>query len=163
VESLKEMQEVVQAALENVRRVSQRLHPNVLDDYGLEGAVEWYSKQAGDQSGIAVTFLREPGQALVVPPEVAIHVYRIVQESLNNLVRHSHSEKAWVRIGRHGDVLRVEVEDRGDGLPEAPAQRNGLGLVAMRERAELVKGQLTLTRPQEGGTLVRLEVPLTVS
>ena len=163
VEGFEEMRGIVQTALENVRGVSQRLHPNVLDDYGLEGALEWYAKQTGGQSGINVTFEKEIGHALVVPPEVAIHVYRIAQESLTNVVRHSRSERAWVRIGRHADVLKLEVEDRGKGLPGAPERLNGLGLVAMRERAELVKGRLTLARAPEGGTLVRLEVPLTLS
>ncbi len=162
-QSIDETRQVVQDALENVRQLSQRLHPNVLDDYGLEGAIEWYVDQVRNQSGLSIAYEKERGWAAVVPPDVAIHIYRILQESLNNVVRHSHAKNAWVRLGRHGMALRLEVEDRGVGLPEVRDRADGLGLVAMRERAELMQGRLTLSRPREGGTLVRLEVPVTLS
>jgi signal transduction histidine kinase len=95
-----------------------------------------------------------------LPGETAIHVYRILQESLNNVVRHANSAVAWVRLRRDANELQLEVEDRGVGLPPPSDRRDGLGLVGMRERAELVRGRLVLSRPAEGGTLVHLEVPL---
>lgn len=160
---LREMQEVVQGALEGVRGLSQRLHPNVLDDYGLEGAIEWYVKTIREQSGVTVTYEKDGGGVPYVPPEVAIHVYRIVQESLSNVIRHAKAEAAWVRLGRHDDTLRLEVEDHGVGLPDKSIRSDGLGLVAMQERAELVRGKLSVERLRRGGTRIRLEVPLGIS
>ena len=160
---LREVQGIAQETLENVRRLSQRLHPNVLDDYGLEGAVEWYVQQVREQTGLTITYEKQ-GEALkALPTETAIHVYRIVQESLNNVVRHANSAVAWVRLRRSANELELEVEDRGVGLPPQSERRDGLGLVGMRERAELVHGRLALSRPAEGGTLVHLEVPLKTS
>jgi signal transduction histidine kinase len=160
---LREVQGIAQETLENVRRLSQRLHPNVLDDYGLEGAVEWYVQQVRDQTGLTITYEKQGEAVKALPTETAIHVYRILQESLNNVVRHANSAAAWVRLRRNANELELEVEDRGVGLPPQSDRRDGLGLVGMRERAELVHGRLVLSRPAEGGTLVHLEVPLKTS
>ncbi len=94
-----------------------------------------------------------------VPEGSAIHVYRIVQEALNNVARHSKSRTAEVRMRYHNGRLSLEIEDHGVGLPLS-GPRNGLGLIAMRERAELLKGTLTFQRPPTGGTKLHLEVPL---
>ena len=157
--SLRETQQIVQEALDGVRSLSQRLHPNVLDDYGLEGAVEWYVRTISEQTGLNIECKKDGEWSIVVPPETAIHVYRILQESLNNVIRHANSKVAWVRLKRSSRKLELEVEDRGIGLPEDSQRSEGLGLVGMRERAELIRGNLTFKRPAEGGTLVRLEVP----
>ena len=83
----------------------------------------------------------------------------MLQEALNNVARHSGSRQAWVRLRFEANTLELAVEDHGKGLGTTLARR-GLGLVAMRERAALVGGTLELARPREGGTLVRLRVPL---
>jgi signal transduction histidine kinase len=89
---------------------------------------------------------------------VGIHIYRIVQEALNNVVRHSGASAAYVRFGFRPEGLLVEVEDRGKGLP-AERSKRGIGLVAMRERAELVGGKIVWLAGPNGGTTVRLEIP----
>jgi signal transduction histidine kinase len=87
-----------------------------------------------------------------------IHVYRVLQEALNNVTRHSGARQAWVRLRFLPEKLELEVEDHGAGF--APqAAKPGIGLVAMRERAELLGGTIEFVRPAEGGTLVRLSVP----
>ena len=87
-----------------------------------------------------------------------VHVYRVLQEALNNVARHSGAREAWVRLRFEPEALQLEVEDHGRGLANNGA-RQGIGLVGMRERAELLGGSLQLTPPLEGGTLVRLRVP----
>jgi signal transduction histidine kinase len=155
-----EIKEVTQDALNGVRRLSQRLHPNILDDYGLQGAIEWYTRQIGEQSGLDAKFESSGGAVPAVPQETAIHVYRIAQESLGNVVRHSGSPSARVRLGFEQGILKLEIEDRGTGMPSAPERPRGLGLVAMRERAELIGGRLSFSEPTGGGVLVRLEVSI---
>jgi signal transduction histidine kinase len=81
-----------------------------------------------------------------------------MQEALNNVARHAAVERAWVRLRFLPKSLELEVEDHGGGFP-VQSSRQGIGLVAMRERAELLGGNITFTRPAEGGTLVRLTVP----
>jgi two-component system sensor histidine kinase UhpB len=155
-----EIKEVTQDALNGVRRLSQRLHPNILDDYGLQGAIEWYTRQIGEQSGLDVRFESAGGAIPAVPQETAIHVYRIAQESLSNIVRHSGSPSARVRLGFKEGILKLEIEDRGSGMPPAQQRPQGLGLVAMRERAELIGGQLSFNESSGGGVLVQLEVSI---
>jgi signal transduction histidine kinase len=155
---LREIGEIAQTTLDNVRGLSQSLHPSILEESGLEHTIEWYLSTLERQLGVTVSYERS-GPPALVDSAVAIHVYRVLQEALNNVARHSGSPRAWVRLRFEPDVLQLEVEDHGKGFGGASARR-GLGLVAMRERAELVGGTLEFGRPDEGGTIVRLRVPL---
>jgi signal transduction histidine kinase len=86
-------------------------------------------------------------------------MYRVLQEAMNNVTRHSGAKNAWIRLQFLPHSLRLEVEDHGTGF-STQRVRQGIGLVAMRERAELLAGKLEFVKPAEGGTLVRLTVPL---
>ncbi len=158
---LTEVREIAQSTLDKMRSLSQVLHPTILDDYGLERALEWYAQQFGKQTGIDLRY-EKTGSGPPVPDSAAIHVYRILQEALTNVVRHSRSSTVCVRLKLAAERLEMQVEDRGVGLPQNGAQPevNGLGLVAMRERAEILGGKLEFRRPAEGGTLISLDVPL---
>jgi two-component system, NarL family, sensor histidine kinase UhpB len=94
----------------------------------------------------------------LVDSAVAVHVYRVLQEALNNVARHSGAVDAWVRLRSSDDMLELDIEDHGRGLDGAN-ERRGLGIVTMCERAELLGGTIEFLQPQEGGTLVRLQVP----
>lgn len=154
---LREIGELAQSALNNVRSLSQTLHPAILEEAGLESAIAWYLPTAERQIGIPVGYERS-GAKLPVDAVEGIHVYRVLQEALNNVARHSGADRAWVRLRVAGGVLGLEIEDHGKGLGSDPG--HGLGLVAMRERAELLGGTLEILRPAQGGTLVRLKVPI---
>ena len=159
---LREVREVAQATLEKTRNLSQLMHPSILDDGGLEKAIDWYLPVFEKQTGIKVRYEKK-GTGPAITDRVAIHVYRVLQEALNNLARHSGSTQAVVRLAFPPGRLNLEVEDRGAGMPESRngATRRGIGMTAMRERAELLEGTFEVVRPGEGGTLVRLDVPLT--
>jgi signal transduction histidine kinase len=94
-----------------------------------------------------------------------VQIYRVLQEALNNVSRHSGEREAWVRLTFSGGELGLDVEDHGKGFssngstPGGHRSSQGIGLVGMRERAELIGGTLELLQPNEGGTLVRLTVP----
>jgi len=158
---LREIREVAQTALDNVRGLSQTLHPSILEELGLESTIDWYLSTVEKQLGITVTYERS-GTAPPIDATIGIHVYRVLQEALSNVARHSGSDRAVVRLLLNAGTLELEVEDRGKGLNPATG-RQGLGLVAMRERAAIVNGTLELRRPPSGGTLVRLSVPLAVA
>ena len=157
---LREIGEVAQTALDNVRGLSQTLHPSILEELGLESTVDWYLSTVEKQLGITVSYERA-GTAAPVDATIGIHVYRVLQEALNNVAKHSGADRATVRLRIDREALELDVEDHGKGLIPGNRSEQGLGLVAMRERAELVHGTLAFTRPPEGGTLVRLKVPLT--
>ncbi len=158
---LREVREVAQEALEKMRSLSQGLHPSILDDGGLEKAIDWYIPVFEKQTGIQVQYEKQSTNP-AIPERVGVNVYRVLQESLNNVARHARTKKAWVRAKLLPDAVSLEVEDHGVGIPErgAGTTRGGIGTVAMRERANLLQGTLEFLRPAEGGTLVRLRVPL---
>lgn len=157
-DDLREVQEIAQATLDRVRGLSQSLHPSTIEDAGLDVAIESYLSHLDRQVGLKVTFERT-GSRASLDPAMAIHVYRIVQEALSNVVRHARATQASVRLDLGADRLLLEVEDHGVGLPPE-GDRRGLGLVGMRERAALVGGTVTVSTPATGGTCVHLEVPL---
>ena len=157
-EQLREVREIANHTLERVRGMSQMLHPPVLDDYGLEKSIEWYLGQFQKQTGLTVHY-EKTGAAPFIGDLTAIHVYRIVQEALNNVARHAHTQEAWVRARYAPASLEVEIEDHGAGLTAGPS-RPGMGLIAMRERAGLLQGSIEIAGRAGGGTLVRLCAPL---
>jgi signal transduction histidine kinase len=154
---LREVAEIAQSALDKVRSLSQALHPVMLDEAGLESTLDWYVPTVERQTGISISY-EKSGQPFPIDGSAAIQIYRVVQEALNNVTRHAGAKKAWVRLRFGEQALQVEVEDRGRGFAVAGA-KPGIGLVAMRERAELLQAQIDVTHPEQGGTLVRLIVP----
>jgi len=154
-----EVRDIVQSTLEKIRALSQALHPVVLDDAGFEGALGVYLPGFEKQTGIEIRYEKD-GESRTVDRDVAIHLYRVLQEALNNVARHSKSTHAAVRLRYLPESVVLEVEDDGVGFP--PVKENqGMGLVSMRERAELVNGQIEfLARNGGSGALVRLTVPL---
>jgi signal transduction histidine kinase len=155
---LRETAEIAQTMLTQVRSLSQTLHPAVLEQAGLEGTIDWYLSTVERQLGIPVSYERD-GAPVSVDGATGIHVYRVLQEALSNVARHSGATQAWVRLRSKGAALQMDVEDNGKGF-DAAAPPRGLGIIGMRERAELVGGTLEFLRPPGRGTLVRLTVPI---
>ncbi|MGH9492489.1 MAG: histidine kinase, partial [Terriglobales bacterium] len=133
---LREVCEVVQSSLDKVRSLSQALHPVMLDEMGLESTLDWYIPTVERQTGLALSY-EKSGTPFVVDGGVGVHIYRVLQEAVNNVARHSGAKQAWVRLRFLPEALELEVEDHGCGLA-AQGSKPGIGLVAMRERAELL-------------------------
>ena len=154
---LREVREVTQSTLDRVRSLSQALHPVMLDEVGLEKTLDWYIPTIERQTGITICYEKH-GEPFRVDAGASVHIYRVLQEAINNVARHSGAKQAWVRLRYSLSTIELEVEDHGAGLTERRSGR-GIGLVAMRERSELMNGQIQFLRPAQGGTLVHLEVP----
>ena len=155
---LQEICEITQSTLNNVRSLSQALHPVILDEAGLESALDWYLPKVEKQTGIAISY-EKSGASFYLANSAGIHIYRVLQEALNNAIRHSRTTQVWVRLRYLCSVLLLEVEDHGDGFPAQPV-RSGIGLTGMHERAELLGGQIDFLKAAPAGTLVRLTVPI---
>jgi signal transduction histidine kinase len=154
---LGEVRDIAQTTLDNVRSLSQALHPVMLDETGLESTMDWYIPTVEKQTGIDISYVKT-GVPFAVDGNAAVHIYRVLQEALNNVARHSGARDAQVRLKFFPDGLELEIEDHGKGS-ESPATPTGIGLVGIRERAELLGGSIEFKRPSSGGTLVRLKVP----
>jgi signal transduction histidine kinase len=154
---LGEVRDIAQTTLDKVRSLSQALHPVMLDETGLESTLDWYIPTVEKQTGIDISYLKS-GAPFAVDGNSAVHIYRVLQEALNNVARHSGARQAQVRLNFLAESLELEIEDHGKGN-DGSVSRNGIGLVGMRERAELLKGTIEFRRPPQGGTLVTLKVP----
>ena len=154
---LLEVREIVQITLEKVRSLSHALHPVVLDEAGLEGALDAYLPTFERQTGIEVGY-EKTGEGKELDRALSIHLYRVIQEALNNVARHSHSKRAAVRLRFLTKAIVLEVQDEGIGFQEQFTQ--GLGLISMRERAGLVNGTIEFAKGDKGGVLVRVTVPV---
>ncbi len=152
----REIQEIVQSTLDKVRSLSHALHPVVLDDAGLASALDAYLPGFEKQTGIRIRY-EKTGTARELDRPVATHLYRVLQEALNNVARHSKSATARVRLEFQPQAVVLEVEDHGIGFGQPG--RKGMGLVSMRERAELVNGRLEFADVEGGGALIRMTVP----
>lgn len=157
---LAELAETVQRSLGDVRRISLELRPGALDELGLVNALISLCTRVSDQSGIRVhRALQAPAPEM--SPEVELAIYRIAQEALTNVMRHSHASEATVSLGCESGDLVLSVTDDGRGLP---VQINeGGGLVGMRERAMLIGAELETSSgagPGGRGVRVTLRLPL---
>ena len=143
-----------------MRSLSQMLHPAVLDDYGLAKGIEWYAGVFERQTGIPTTVSLR-GEPVRITGQPATHCFRIVQEALNNAVKHSGTKSAEVDMIFSADTLTVNIRDFGRGVtPAKKGSKPGLGLIAMRERAEILGGKLHISSSPEAGTTVSLKMPL---
>ncbi len=157
---LTEVREITHNTLEKMRSLSQMLHPAVLDDYGLAKGIEWYAGVFQKQTGIDTEVVIK-GTPLRITGQPAIHCFRIVQEALNNTAKHSGSKLAKVELRFTDVLLTITVQDFGRGVHASKrGEKPGLGLIAMRERAELLDGTLHVSSEAGSGTRVSLEMPL---
>jgi signal transduction histidine kinase len=155
---------LVEQALLQVRNLSLDLRPSLLDDLGLVSALLWYAERQGERTNTEIEVVTDPLPARL-PAEIETACFRIVQEALTNIARHSHARKARVELCRRGDYLEVIVRDNGVGFDPKDAQArasagSSMGLLGMRERAELAGGQLTIDSVPGKGSTVKLLIPL---
>jgi two-component system sensor histidine kinase UhpB len=154
-----DLQDEVRASLEDLRRIAIELRPEALDDLGLISALAVLGQRFAERSGLHVDERIAPGLPELAP-EVELVVYRVAQEALTNVARHSGSDRAELRLESEDGRLVLTVSDRGRGLPAGSVR--GTGMRGMRERATLIGATLKISgRPGAGGTEVRLEVPVT--
>jgi signal transduction histidine kinase len=155
----------VRAELEDlalvVRRVANHLHPAFVEREGLIPALQRLATELAEKSRVSLTVTEEPGNGPLTPaPGQALVAYRIAQEALANLVRHSGAAAGTVRVRGNGDAFELVIADRGRGFASEESWKPGhLGLISMAERARAAGGRLTVTSQPEEGTVVRLRLP----
>jgi two-component system sensor histidine kinase UhpB len=145
-------------ALLETHDLATRLRPARIDQLGLAGALRDLATRAGCTVSLAIE--PQAAAASLLPPSASIEVYRIAQEAVANVARHSGSGHADVRLAIEGDRVRLDVEDAGRGFDPAAAREGGLGLPGMRERAALLGASLAISSAPAGGTHVTLRVPI---
>lgn len=157
--------ELLQSSLEDVREMSRLLRPPVLDDLGLAAALNWLIRRVRSDSDLDITLevgaLEETGR---LDPELETLVFRIVQEALNNIVRHAEAGRAGVRLFKTGDRLQLRINDDGHGFDpsavEANAEQRGIGLAGMRDRVALFGGEVAINSAPGRGATIHATLPV---
>jgi signal transduction histidine kinase len=163
LQDVRAVKKIVEDTLQSVRHESQIFRPAILDDFGLQQTLEWFGEQFSRQTGVQVHFSGKLSEGFT-HPETAIHIYRIVQEALNNVARHSGAREAWVTLEEKANQLNLEVRDNGCGFEvDREVKRvagQGIGLMGMRERAEHLNGSLSVHSAPQKGTTISVCVPV---
>lgn len=166
-QALEAARAIAESTLQNVRDLSQLLHPSTLDDFGLPEALGAYLRSFSTRSGIRAQ-LSHARMSDRLPPEIEVCVYRIVQEALTNIARHSGASSCTVALFQRHGSLHLTIEDDGRGIDAATARaadaRRGLGLIGMRERAQALAGSFVVENRREGGgTRVAVRMPAVIT
>jgi signal transduction histidine kinase len=156
---LTEMSAQIDEAVITVRRIATDLRPGILDDLGLAAAVEWQAREFEGRTGIQCRLQADLG-AGTVDSLTSTAVFRILQESLTNVTRHSRATRVTVTLERQSGNLILDVHDDGVGIANADASNpQSIGLAGMRERAQLVRGDVTISGSPGKGTTIRVQIP----
>ncbi|MEO7548106.1 MAG: ATP-binding protein, partial [Ramlibacter sp.] len=140
-------------------RIAADLRPLLLDDLGLVPAIEWLVQNFSQRSGVACSLTVNEDVELLEP--YATGVFRIVQDSLANVAKHAQATLVQVQIERSATAVTLHVTDNGRGFsPAAPRQPHSLGLMGLRERAQLLKGSLHIDSAPGRGTKINVQIPV---
>ncbi len=148
---------LVDESIGNVRQMSQLLRPTILDDFGLEAALRWLSEGFTHRTGIQTEFKSSVSGRL--PDETETHLFRLAQEALTNVARHSGAHTAIVTLDSRNAEICLSVRDDGRGLPAAGAGPRGMGMIGMRARARSVGGDLSVRSSAGKGVEIEVRVP----
>ncbi|MHA6896435.1 PAS domain-containing sensor histidine kinase [Ralstonia pseudosolanacearum] len=155
------MQRVIDETIAAVRQISADLRPPLLDELGLVPAIEWIAKNFRQRFGLIINV---HAQEIPMQERAAISVFRIVQEALNNVVRHADATRVEIEFARLDDMLELSIQDNGrgwSGAPPAPGERKSLGLLGIRERARMLGGQATIAHTPDSGFRLSVRFPAT--
>jgi signal transduction histidine kinase len=161
---IKQSMELVEQLSKELRTVSYLLHPPLLDEAGLPSALRWYLEGFAERSKIDVQ-MEVPPDLGRLPGDMEMTIFRIVQESLTNIHRHSGGRRAEIRLERSANEVRLEIQDNGQGMPRsnngggARTPRAGVGIQGMRERVKQLGGRLEI-ESNGSGTAVNVSLPL---
>lgn len=155
---LEDCARLVDEAIGNVRQMSHLLRPTILDDFGLEAGLRWLCEGFTHRTGIDAEFESSFNGRL--PDETETHLFRLAQEALTNVARHSGARHAAVTLAARGGEVSLSIRDDGHGLPPPGAQHRGMGMIGMRARARSIGGGLTVRSKPGQGVEIEVRVPV---
>jgi len=159
-ERLRAMERQLDRLMTALRRIGTALRPEILDDLGLAAAMEWQLQEVCQRANLRYHLTLSPGDLEVVP-EQATALFRIFQEALTNVVRHAEARRVEVWLHRQGDEWVLAIHDDGKGIAaDRLADCTSLGLLSMRERAQLWGGDVNITGNARTGTTVTVHLPV---
>jgi two-component system sensor histidine kinase UhpB len=158
-ERLSDTKQLVDEAISNVRELSQLLRPTILDDFGLDASLRWLADRFTQRTGITVHYESDFRGRLADQTET--HLYRIAQEALTNVARHSGATEVWLKLAAEGSDILFDVRDNGKGMPLSREHRNGsLGLFSIEARARSTGGGMRIESADGAGVHIEVRFPI---
>jgi len=159
ISEINKASDLVSETIKTVRRLTSQLHPQILDDLGLEAAIDWYTKDFTHRTGVAVNFNSDTG--ISFSPDASLSIFRIVQECFNNIARHSGASRVEVRLEKAGESVYLRISDNGTGITDSQIQsEKSFGIKGIKERSVLLGGSFTFCLANENATVAELRIPL---
>ena len=156
----KTMQALIDETIQTVHKVSEDLRPGILDDFGLPAAIEWHAEEFEKRTGIKCTPVFYPKE-FDLDKEKSTALFRIVQESLTNIIRHANATKVEIKLSKKNGILVLEIQDNGKGITEAAiTNQRSFGLIGIRERAHSLGGEMNIVGIQDAGTRLTVKMPI---
>lgn len=155
---IEHMSDLVSDGIHTMRQVVRELRPNLLDDVGLTAAIDDYVRRFRHDTGIECT-LDVPAKNVPLNEQQSVTIFRIIQESLNNVAKHARASKAEIRFERQGALMQLEISDNGIGFDTA-RKESSFGLLGIKERALMIGGTATIASTPGQGTRVTLGIPI---
>jgi signal transduction histidine kinase len=146
-------------AMRALRDLAMGLRPSMLDDIGLQAALEWQGREFSRHTGVPAT-VRVDGVLDDLSDDQRTCIYRVVQEALTNCARHANAKIVEVSLRAEGDSVEVLIRDDGSGFQPSVSGRRGLGLLGIRERVEAIDGKLRISSEPRKGTMIQLQIPI---
>ena len=159
-EKFKSMVVLIDETIETVHNVSEDLRPGILDDFGLAAAIEWQAEEFQKRTAIQCKTIL-PAEDFELSKEESTNLFRIVQESLTNVIRHADATEVEILLALEDDVLRLEISDNGKGIPEsAVSDPKSFGLIGIKERVHSLGGEVEITGMSDGGTQITVKLAI---
>jgi len=160
-ERIKSLYQLTGEAIETTRRVSINLRPNVLDNLGLHGGIEWLVRELGQRLNINCHFKSDVSNLSTLNKKFETNIFRIIQEIFINISRHSQATVVSVHIEEKNNYIIFKIEDNGTGITdEQLLNPKSFGIIGMHERAKQMNGQLIIKGTPSKGSIIRLQVPI---
>jgi len=155
---LDDLRSLTAQTIEELRRLAMDLRPAALDSLGIVPALQWYTPQCAERTGLDIKFCG-PEKFGRLPLETELILYRVAQEGITNAIRHGKAQSIEITLGRDAQVIRLTITDNGKGFNPI-ATNHGLGLVGIRERVELLNGNFSVKTTPGAGVQLLIEIPL---
>ena len=159
ISKIEKVSDLVIEIIQTVQRITSQLRPRIIDDFGLEIAIEWYTKEFAQRTGVQFKLDMNSGKSIT--PEASLVIFRIMQESLTNIARHSIATKVEIKLFKEAEYITFIISDNGIGITENEINsRRSFGILSMKERATSLGGTFEIYRNSISETVVKLFFPL---
>jgi two-component system sensor histidine kinase UhpB len=159
IERINKVLALVSETIKTIQRLTYQLRPDIIDDLGIDAAIEWYTKEFSQRNQLDIILDLDP--EIVIPSDSSLTVFRIMQESLTNIARHAKATEIQIRLSRTSDSIHFEISDNGIGINDEELNaKKSFGIIGMKERAASLGGTCDIYRKNNQGTEIKLIFPL---